>query len=185
MSTSPFWESARGPGCARHDRSPGLLVTLPLLSVSILAGVSGNPFNAVVFALLWIGLLRAIRQHGTATSTIAATPYAVVGLTMIGFGWMYPHFLAAATPAAYLYAAPLGLIPCPTLAMVTGASLVVDLFGSRGAGWILVVANLFYATVGMLQLRVSIDAWLLVGAMVTLLRTITLERTRRSVPQPG
>ena len=185
MSTSPSSGSARWSGLRPARSIAGLLITLPLLSVSVLAGVSGNPFNAVVFALLWLALLLAIRQHGTAAATIAPTPYLVVGLTMIGFGWAYPHFLDAATPAAYLYAAPLGLIPCPTLAMVTGASLVVDLFGSRRAGWILVVANLFYATVGMVQLRVSIDAWLLLGAVVTLVRTITLERPGRSVLQPG
>jgi len=163
----------------------GLLITLPLLSVSALAGVSGNPFNAVMFALLWLALLLLIRQHGSTVATIAAPPYLAVGLTMVGFGWAYPHFLALPATAAYLYAAPLGLIPCPTLAMVTGAALVVDLFGSRNAGWILVVANLFYGMVGLVQLRVSIDAWLLLGAVVTLIRTITLERPGRSVLQPG
>jgi hypothetical protein len=163
----------------------GQLITLPLLSVSVLAGVSGNPFNAVVFALLWLALLLATRRQGTAAVTIAPSRYVAVGLMMIGFGWMYPHFLDTASPAAYFYAAPLGLIPCPTLAMVTGASLVAELFGSRRVGWILVVADLFYATVGIMQLGVSIDAVLLLGAVVILARTVTFERAGRSVLQPG
>lgn len=37
---------------------------------------------------------------------------------MLAIGWIYPHFLDG--PAVdYLHAAPVGLVPCPTLAVAT------------------------------------------------------------------
>lgn len=86
---------------------------------------------------------------------------------MIGFGWIYPHFLDNATPMEYLYAAPTGLIPCPTLSIVIGFTLILG--GLRLRPWCLVltIMGLFYGVFGAGRLGVKIDGVLLLGALAT------------------
>jgi hypothetical protein len=104
--------------------------------------------------------------------------WAVPGAILFGFGWVYPHFLQTPSIAPYLYASPLGLIPCPTLAAVTGIGLMTAGFGSLP--WMLVIgaAGAFYGVVGALLLGVSLDWVLLAGAALMLLNAAVAGRAR-------
>jgi len=86
---------------------------------------------------------------------------------MIVFGWVYPHFLDNAGPMAYLYSAPTGLIPCPTLSVVIGFTLVLG--GLRSRAWCVALSavGLFYGAFGAGRLGVNIDWILFVGSLAT------------------
>jgi hypothetical protein len=88
------------------------------------------------------------------------------GTTLIGLGLVYPHFLLADSWVAYLYAAPFALIPCPTLMVVIGATLVFGNFGSIGWRMVLATAGVLYGAIGVIRLGVWIDWPLLAGAVV-------------------
>jgi hypothetical protein len=84
---------------------------------------------------------------------------------MITLGWAYPHFLAASGRWAPLHAAPPGLVPCPTLALVIGFSLLMGGLGSASWRAILSVAGLFYGVFGAWRLGVRLDVLLALGAL--------------------
>ena len=83
---------------------------------------------------------------------------------MIAFGWTYPHFLNVANPLEYFYAAPTGIIPCPTLSIIIGFTLALG--GLRSRSWCLVLAavGFYYGFFGALWLGVKVDWILLLAA---------------------
>ncbi len=144
----------------------GVLLGLPLLSVSAVAWLSSNPFNGAVFAVIGaLFLLAAARLRPGSVQIAPAFPL-ISGALLFVFGWFYPHFLDTPSYFAYLYAAPTGLIPCPTLSIVIGSVLVLDGLGSRVLCAIPGVAGLFYGITGVVQLHVAVDWVLLFGAAV-------------------
>jgi hypothetical protein len=156
-------------GLRPSKRVGAILLALPLLSVSILAWLAANPFNGLLFALASIALLViAVRLP---QEQVEAAPFWLTsaGTFLFLFGWLYPHFLESASFLPYLYAAPTGLIPCPTLSIVTGLSLMVRGLESRAWSVVLGGMGLFYALFGAIRLGVTIDLILLVGALLTLL----------------
>jgi hypothetical protein len=68
----------------------------------------------------------------------------------------------------YLYAAPMGLLPCPTLATVIGATVILDSLDSTPWTATVAIAGLVYGAIGVLALEVNLDYGLLAGALVTL-----------------
>jgi len=155
-------------GVRPSRRGLGIVLVPPLVSVSALAWADGNPFNGTVFALAATGLLVvALRLPGNA-ARFASKPWIVAGSLLFLFGWGYPHFLEADSYLAYLYAAPLGLIPCPTLSMLTGVTLMVA--GLQSFRWSLVlgITGLFYGVFGAAYLGVTIDWVLTAGALALL-----------------
>lgn len=145
------------------NRLMGILITLPLISVALFAWISGNPFNGSVFAILAILILIfGFRAPATEVET-SRLPFLIVGILMILFSLVYPHFLEDATPIRYLVAAPTGLIPCPTLSLVIGLALLFGGFNSPAISITLVVAGLFYGIFGAFRLGVTLDLFLLFG----------------------
>jgi len=136
----------------------------PLVSVGAFAWSLGNPFNAAVF----LATAGALAGFGVNLPGAEARPgprwarYA--GAASIAFGLLYPHFLEGLPPVLYLFAAPVGLVPCPTLAVVLGFGLLGGGFGSRGWSFTAGGAGLFYALFGMFRLNVWLDAGLLLSA---------------------
>ena len=167
-----FWHIALGAfliaavRARLSERLAARLLVLPIVSVAILATVSGNPFNAVAFAILAIALLRFTWCLPRRQASVASRKWLLAGGPLLAVGWLYPHFLVTSTWTAYAYASPFGLLPCPTLLVVIGVTLAFG--GFRSAGWkvVLAVAGLAYGVIGVLRLRVVLDAWLLVGAIV-------------------
>jgi hypothetical protein len=155
---------ALGVGWRPGRRLTGTLLAIPLASVSALAWQSGNPFNGTTFAVIAAALAGVALSLPHAPIRIS-TPWLVIpGLFLVVFGWVYPHFLQTDSWAPYLYASPLGLIPCPTLSAVTGVALVIGGLGSRSWSLILSGSGVLYGLIGWLRLGVTIDTVLLVGA---------------------
>jgi hypothetical protein len=152
-----------------RKRSPrrvvAVAIVLPLVSVSALAWWSGNPFNGTVFAVVAAVLLIATRGFEARAVAPASWHGVAAGTMLIAFGLAYPHFVAAESWWTYLYAAPFGLIPCPTIAVLAGVSLMFGVFGSRAWALTLGVVALAYGGIGVLALGVTIDVVLVAGAM--------------------
>jgi hypothetical protein len=142
----------------------GLLVS-PLVSVSVLAGISGNPFNALTFALLALVLMPAVLRLSPSSVRIAAGSRLVPGAALVAFGFVYPHFVEPRSWSAFAVAAPLGLIPCPTLSAVIGLTMAFDLTGSKLWSRTLAAFGIAYGVIGLLFLGVWIDAFLLAGGV--------------------
>ena len=157
----------------------GALLTAPLASVSALAWASGNPFNGTAFAALSLALAAVAIRLPVRAVRIGSRPLLVPGALLVGFGWAYPHFLQTDEWTSYLYAAPLGLLPCPTLSAIIGMSLIVDLLGSRPWALVLSAVGVVYGLIGAFQLGVNVDVVLLVGAL-WMGRAAVGESTRRS-----
>ncbi len=154
------------------NRTSAAALTMPMISVAALAWWSGNPFNALLFAaaacvLLPIGLRCRRDRVRRATGWEFAA-----GAALCVFGWSYPHFLQGAW-WRYLFEAPLGRLPCATLAFLIGATLIVRNFTSRA--WTAVVLGLgvIYGATGVFVLGVAIDRVLLAGAVLLAVRRLT------------
>lgn len=156
-------------GARPSKRVGGVLLGLPLLSVSALAWSTANLFNGVIFAFVGLALIAiALRMLPNEPVEIASIWGVGAGAVMFIFGWVYPHFLETTSLLPYLYAAPTGLVPCPTLSIVIGLALVVGGLDSRMWSAVLGGTGLFYGVFGALRLGVSIDYVLLIGALLSL-----------------
>lgn len=154
-------------GLRLKGRLFGILLAVPLLSVSALAWTHGNPFNGFFFALTGIALIGIAARIENERLSIAPMRLTIPGALLILFGWVYPHFLQNIGPAAYLYSAPTGLIPCPTLSIIIGFTLVLRGLGSRAWCLVLSAVGLFYGAFGASRLEVTIDWILFIGALAT------------------
>jgi hypothetical protein len=146
-------------------RLAGLLLVIPFFSVSALAWMSANIFNGMFFALSGAALLFiTIRLP---RSRIQTAPFKAIalGVIMFVFGWIYPHFLKTESFIPYLYSAPTGLIPCPTLASVIGLSIILGSFGAHAWSAVLAITGVFYSLFGAIYLGVQLDWILLFGAL--------------------
>jgi hypothetical protein len=146
-------------------RLVGLTIALSLASVGALAWTAGNPFNGIVFGALSVTLAVVALRFPSARIVVQLDRFASVGGGLLVFGWLYPHFLKAGW-ISYVYAAPLGLIPCPTLAAAIGLTLIVGLSESRIWKAILAMAGIVYGLVGVFRLGVPIDLILIAGGVV-------------------
>ena len=144
------------------SRTLGALVAALPASAAVIAILHGNPFNGA--ALGATALAVAALSLGAERGPVHAAPWwsAIAGAAMVLFGAFYPHFVDG-DRTAYLYAAPLGLVPCPTLAVAIGLFLLVE-DGDRGRRLTLVAAGTFYALFGVARLGVVLDLGLLAGA---------------------
>ena len=145
---------AMSAGWIPSGRAAGAMLAALCASVAVVSMTSGNPFNAIVFGALAAAFI--------ATSWGDRSPVAphatVVSAAALVLGWTYPHF---ADFPVWLWASPVGVVPCATLYVLGGATL--SGFGPRSAAvrWIVAIAALFYGAVGLFVLRVWIDAGLL------------------------
>lgn len=170
-------------------RAAALLVALPVASVSALAFASGNPFNGGIFALVFAILIAAALRFDVEPVEAGPRWAIVAGGMLVAFGAFYPHFLEGRRPLAYLYGAPVGLLPCPTLSLVVGFTLVAGGFSSRAWILVLVSSGVFYGALGSGQLGVTLDLVLFAGSLFLLalpdVRFATRGRqTRRPAASP-
>lgn len=148
-------------GWRPKQRHAAQLLLLPLISVSLLGWVHGNPFQGLVFLCLSIAL-------GVISFQLANRPVSLhrkwtfpVGVFALLYALVYPHFLAEKSAWLYLVAAPVGVIPCPTLSLVFGFSLLFSGFYSRAWQGVCGLVGLFYAIFGIFVLGVWLDLGLL------------------------
>lgn len=146
----------------------GITLVLPLFSVSALAWAFSNPFNGTIFFLVGAILLIISVRLPRVRIRLAPVSSVLTGAVMFAFGWVYPHFLESASYIQYLFSAPAGLIPCPTLSIVIGLSMMLGCFGARVWSVVLSVTGVFYGIFGAALLGVSLDWILLIGALAIL-----------------
>jgi hypothetical protein len=144
----------------------GFMLALPIISVAVLAGISRNPFNALSFTILAVLLVRAASCLPLTTVVPASSGWVLAGAGLLAFGWAYPHFLITDSWTAFVYASPFGLLPCPTLSVVIGITLIFG--GLRSTAWSLplLAAGVLYGVIGVFILQVSLDIWLFWGSIL-------------------
>ena len=157
-------------GWRPSKRSGASLLSIPLLSVGIIALRYDNPFNGVVFLFFSVVLLVLASRLPKKRIQKAPIWAFIFGIFMILFGWIYPHFLQDGTWLKYLYAAPMGLIPCPTLSLTIGFAMLANGFSSRVWSIVLVIIGIFYGLFGALRLGVHLDFVLLSGSLLLLIQ---------------
>jgi hypothetical protein len=153
------------------------LLALPLLSVSALAWTSHNPFNAAVCAALALALFAIAHDLPDERLRIGPPLSVLAGVALVAFGWIYPHFLETTHWREYLIAAPLGLLPCPTLSAIAGLTLIADGHHSRAWSLTLAAATFFYAVIGVFRLGVLIDIALFAGTATLVITATTVPST--------
>lgn len=153
-------------------RTIALLLVLPLLTVAIVAAAFQSVFNGVVFTVLGVTLAFLGRRVPEDRPGRPPRWALILGVALAALGFVYPHFLQVGSLFWYLYGAPTGVLPCPTLALVIGVTLMVDGVGARAWNVILVVAGLFYGLVGVAKLGVWLDVGLIIGAAGLAARTV-------------
>jgi hypothetical protein len=155
----------------------------PVVSVSAVAWSAANPFNAAVFAFLAALLTWAAVKMRDVPVSLARGLALLPGLVMFIFGITYPHFLRAATWTDFVAAAPVGLLPCPTLSVLIGATLLLNLFEDRRWGWTIAIAGLVYGAIGVFRLGVMLDVVLVAGAAWLGWRLLRLHSVRATAPE--
>jgi hypothetical protein len=149
-------------------RRAGALLAAPIASAGVLAFVYSNPFNGLLLGGLAAALVGIASRMGSERAERGPAAATVLGVAMIAFGWLYPHFLAVGPVTRYLVAAPTGLVPCPTLSLVIGFALLSGGLGSRAWSLSLAVVGLFYGLFGFARLGVRLDLALVGGAAALL-----------------
>lgn len=152
-------------------RVAGVLLALPFLSVATFAWLTPNPVNGGVFTTLGIVLLLVAAKLPRDRAQIAPKWSLIPGALLFAFGWVYPHFLDTSSYWSYLYMAPTGIVPCPTLIIVIGSALILDGLASRTFGTILGVVGLLYGVVGVAYLHMTLDWVLILGGVLLLVHT--------------
>jgi hypothetical protein len=165
-------------GWRPSSRLIGHLLIAPLLSVSVLAWLQGNPFNGTAFAVLAAVLFRAANRFSRTSVQLDSAGWRTPGIALIVFGWIYPHFLTTGSWTTYVYASPFGLLPCPTLSVVIGFTLLFRDCRSTLWSTALVMAGLLYGVAGVFGLGVVLDTGLLAGSAI-LAGTLPRELPRR------
>ncbi len=163
-------------GVRPSKRLSGIFLLLPILSVSFVAWMSSNPFNGILYALIGILLIYFSIKLPQEKVTIAPLWILIPGIIMFIFGWVYPHFLESSLWYEYLYKAPTGLIPCPTLSIVIGLLLILNGLESRAISLLIGIIGLYYGITGVIQLGVLIDLVLLLGAIMIVVVSIAGKR---------
>lgn len=162
-------------GVKLSSRALGALLAAPLASVSVVAWRYGNPFNGTVFGALSVTLVALSFRSPSGGAPRVLVPSStwtgVAGALVLAFGWLYPHFLVEASGLRYFYAAPMGVIPCPTLSAVIGLTLLAGGVEDRAWSRTLAAAGLFYAVFGIARLGVVLDLGLLAGTIALLVAT--------------
>ena len=158
------------------NRTLSVLLSLPLLTVSFFAWITGNPFNGTLFLLFGILLIIFGARNPDVPINIRHSWSTVLGIVILAFGLLYPHFLESDNYFIYLYSAPTGLVPCPTLSTVIGFAILYNAFHSRTWSLILVVPGLIYGVIGTFRLQVYLDMVLLFASIILIIVAIQVPK---------
>lgn len=150
-----------------------VLTCLPIVSVAIFAWITGNPFNGIIFSVLAILILIFGLKASIQPINQSQLPFFIIGILMIAFGLLYPHFIDTNSIVKYSYATPVGLIPCPTLSILIGFILLYNGFGSKSITLLFIAFGLFYGFFGVFKLAVKLDVILIFGTLTLLTKYIT------------
>jgi hypothetical protein len=161
------------------NRFVNLLFSLLLLSVSVLAWTAGNPFNGTLFlAASSLLFILGIKKKELQTAVEPRPWPQIAGSLIVLSGFFYPHFLEASW-WTYSYSAPIGLVPCPTLLVITGLYLILPVNQSRSWVLTLVLLDAFYGLFGVFKLNVYLDLILIAATIVLILQPGIIKKPRQ------
>ena len=169
-------------GWEPRKRALAALTLLPFLTVMNLAWRSGNAFTALVLLACTAALAVVASQFGDERVSPGSRIELALGKLLILTGWVYPHFLDGGSWTRYLYEAPLGVVPCATLAFAAGISIAAGGFASRGWSLIMAAATAYYGLVGVLVLGVTLDLVLVAAAVALLVQAASGFAAEESAP---
>jgi len=158
------------------NRTLSVLLGLPLLTVSLFGWITGNPFNGTFFLLFGFLLIIFGSRNSEISINTNHTWSTVLGSIIVIFGLLYPHFLDTDNYFLYLYAAPAGLVPCPSLSTVIGFAILYNGFQSRTWSLILVVPGLIYGLIGTFKLQVYLDMVLLIASVILIIMAFQIPK---------
>lgn len=169
--------AALGSGWRPTRRTVALLLASLSVSVALVAWLAGNPFNGGVFSALAAAQVIAALRMPPGRIQPAPGWAVIAGAVSVLFGLAYPQFLGGHAMAMYVLAAPVGLIPCPTLAVILGFTLIAGGLDRLLWSTLLLAVGTFYGLFGVLALGVYLDAALLaavaaLGLLVARSRTV-------------
>jgi len=148
-----------------------------VLSVVIVSLGYGNWFNGVSFLVLAVALTMSATDGGVA---LEMRPWqSLLGTALVVFGFIYSHFVEGAWYRP-LYAAPIGVLPCPTLAMIAGYVLLTGAGGMRSVPVLLAIWTAFYAIFGIVKLGVFLDIGLVAATLGLVALAIQNVHARKS-----
>jgi hypothetical protein len=165
-------------------RLAAMLSAAPVATAAILAAAVKNPFNAAVLGLTAVALLAFGARLSTRRVEWSAPWAASLGAAAVAYALVYPHFIPGGLELA-VFLAPVGVIPCPSLALVLGLGLLGDGFGSKAWSAVAVVVGLFYALFGILRLGVWLDVGLLVAAISLAVLKLAPRLRPHGTPHPA
>jgi len=164
--------------------SLGSLVSLALLSVSFFAWQVNNPVNGTVF--LSAGILLLFFSFKEKRGDLFYNPSFLLratGIVVLFLGLIYPHFLGPQF-LVYLYAAPIGILPCPTLLIATGLSMIFVSGRSRKRLIVLLMLDILYGLMGVFWLHVYLDIILLIASAGLLVQLILYSQLSKKPGEP-
>jgi hypothetical protein len=163
-------------GIHLSKRTVGVLLALPLLSVSAFAWLTLNPFNGVIFAAAGMVLVAVAAKLPRASIRLAPRwspiPGVLLSCVRLGLPSLPGYHFVLVVPVHGSH----GDHSLPTLIMVIGSTLLLDGLVSRTLGAILGVVGLLYGTMGVAYLHVTLDWVLILGGAVILVRAFTRKR---------
>ena len=152
-------------GWRPRNRTAALLLLGPVASAAAFAWIYGNPFNGTILTIVVVAGGALAARLGSEPVALGPTWSSWLGAALLAFAWLYPHFVVGRSALAYLYGSPVGLVPCPTLALAIGVTLLGGGLGSRFLPAMLASVGALYALFGALRLGVLLDLGLLAGAV--------------------
>lgn len=166
-------------GARPSIRAIAILLVAQASSVAVAALAYANPFNALSFVILAVALAISYIRLPSGRASLGPPWAVLLGSAVLLYGACYPHFVVGPWYLC-IVAAPVGVVPCPTLAVVGGATLVVGAFGARAVPALLAVWSAFYALFGIFHLDVVLDAGLLASSVGLVALAIQNARATRT-----
>ncbi|MGD8317196.1 MAG: hypothetical protein PVH76_05585 [Myxococcales bacterium] len=156
-----------GLGFRPREHHARVALVAPIASASVFAWAYGNAFNGMVLGL-GSAMLAMLGAYAPSPRRVQPAGFAstVAGVLILAVGWAYPDFEDSVWGWRAVIEAPVGVIPCPTLLVVTGLAVLGGGLGSAAWSAALCAIGLFYGTLGALHLGVTADWVLVVGAVL-------------------
>lgn len=153
--------------------SLAVATVFPMFTASLVAFATGNWVNGLVLDLGALTMIVISRKFaGTLIEIGRPIPF-TIGVATLLYALFYTHF----TPIRSwtdVWMTPIGVLPCPTMALVIGLGLMAGGFRSRAWSLTAAVLGLGYSLFGVFVLKVQWDLGLFAAAVVMGLQGLLL-----------
>jgi hypothetical protein len=153
--------------------SLAVAAVFPMFTASLVAFAVGNWVNGLVLDLGALTMVVISRKFtGTPIEIGRPIPFTVGVATML-YAVFYTHFTSIHSWTD-VWMTPIGVLPCPTMALVIGLGLMAGGFRSRAWSLTAAVLGLGYSLFGVFVLKVQWDLGLFAASVVMGLQGLLL-----------